>query len=103
MRIVEVVKRIWKADAFSPEAFLARAVIVVVLYASSRMAGLQEYTTFLSGTPGNVNVNWHTGVTLGLIHLALYFGFILAAPIFLMTAGLLAGWRRYWNGKVVSV
>jgi hypothetical protein len=40
----------WKVGAFSPKAFIVRAVVFAALYGISRMAGLQEYTTFLSGT-----------------------------------------------------
>ena len=45
-----LLRRVWKADAFSPAAFVARAVIVAVLFCISELAGLREYTTFLSGT-----------------------------------------------------
>jgi hypothetical protein len=86
----------WKAGAFSPEAFIVRAVVIAALYGISRIVGLQEYTTFLSGTSPNPNMSWQTGSTLGLIHVLLYFGFILAVPIFAMTAGILAAWN-HWN------
>jgi hypothetical protein len=90
---LKMFRRIWKADAFSPKAFVARAAIVALLYAASCMAGLREYTTFLSGTSPNINLSWQTASTLGLIHLLLHFAFILLAPIFLITAGLLAAWK----------
>jgi len=93
MKWIELLRRTWKAGAFSPEAFIARAVIIAVLYAISRLAGLQEYTTFLSGTSPNLNMSWQMGSTLGLIHLLLYFGFVLLVPIFLMTAGFLVAWN----------
>ena len=66
--------------------------------AVSRTAGLQEYTTFLSGTSANPNVSWQTAALLGLIHLLLYVAFILLVPISLITAGLLAAWNR-WKGR----
>jgi hypothetical protein len=90
-----LLRRLWKAEAFSPAAFLVRAAILAALYAVSRIAGLQEYTTFLSGTSPNVNLSWHTASTLGLIHLLLHFAFILLVPILLITAGLLAAWNRW--------
>ena len=96
--ILQSAKSFWKAGFFSPQAFVGRAVVIALLYAVSRLAGLQEYTTFLSGTSGNVNMSWQTAASLGLLHLALYFAFILLAPIFLITAGLLAGWNC-WRGK----
>ena len=66
-----LLRRLWKAEAFSPAAFLVRAAILAALYAVSCAAGLQEYTTFLSGTSPNVNMSWHTASTLGLVHLLL--------------------------------
>ncbi len=94
---------IWKAGAFSPMAFLTRAIILAILYAISRMAGLQEYTTFLSGTSPNPSLSWHVVAALGLIHLFLYFGFILLVPIFILTAGLSAGWGRRRRGEAMVV
>jgi hypothetical protein len=91
--ISELLRRLWRADAFSPGAFVLRAAILAALYAVSRIAGLQEYTTFLSGTSPNVHLSWQTASAIGLIHLLLYFAFILMVPILLITAGLLAAWN----------
>ncbi|HEY3914482.1 MAG TPA: hypothetical protein VGN61_08355 [Verrucomicrobiae bacterium] len=99
MKLIELLRRTWRAGAFSPEAFIARAVIIAVLYAISRLAGLQEYTTFLSGTSPNLNMSWQMGSTLGLIHLLLYFGFVLLVPIFLLTACILTAWNHL-SGKM---
>jgi hypothetical protein len=74
---------------------MVRAATLAALYAVSCIVGLQEYTTFLSGTSPNVNLSWRTASTLGLIHLLLHFAFILLVPILLITAGLLAA----WNGR----
>ena len=98
--VFELLRRVWKADAFSPTAFVARAVIIAACYGLSELAGLREYTTFLSGTSANLNVSWQTAATLGLIHLLLYVAFILLVPVSLITAGLLFAWnhwaRRSW-------
>ena len=96
--ILRALRRLWKAGTFSPEAFLARALILSVLYAISCLCGLQEYTTFLSGTSANPNLTWQTASLLGCIHLFLYVGFILLVPISLIAAGLLAAWNR-WQCK----
>jgi hypothetical protein len=90
-----LLRRIWQVDAFSPTAFVARAVIIAVCYCLSELAGLREYTTFLSGTSANLNVSWHTAATLGLIHLLLYVAFILLVPVSLITAGLLLLWNKW--------
>ncbi len=90
-------RRVWKADAFSPTAFVARAGIIAVCYCLSELAGLREYTTFLSGTSANLNMSWQTAATLGLIHLLLYVAFILLVPVSLLTAGLLLLRDRWGN------
>jgi hypothetical protein len=90
-----LLRRVWKADAFSPTAFLARAVIITALFCVSEALGLREYTTFLSGTSANLNVSWQTAATLGLVHLLLYVAFILFVPVSLLTAGLLFAWNRW--------
>ncbi len=90
-----LLRRIWKADAFSPTAFVARAAIITILFCISELAGLREYTTFLSGTSANLNVSWQTAATLGLIHLLLYVAFILLVPVSLITASLLLLWDKW--------
>ncbi len=86
--------RVWKAPAMSPTAFVMRAILIAVFFCVSEIAGLREYTTFLSGTSANLNVSWQTAAILGFIHLLLYVAFILLAPACLITAGLLAVWNR---------
>jgi hypothetical protein len=103
MKISELLRRVSKARAFSPEAFFIRAVLLSVLYLISRSVGLQEYTTFLSGTAANPNMSWHTSATLGLVHILLYFGFIALAPIFLMTAVLLYAWHHWHPQETVPI
>lgn len=93
--LFSLLRSVWKAGAFSPTAFVMRAVIIAVCYCVSELAGLREYTTFLSGTSANLNVSWQTGATLGLIHLLLYMAFILLVPISLITAGLLVLWDKW--------
>ncbi len=90
-----LLRQVWKADAFSATAFVARAIIIAVCYCISELAGLREYTTFLSGTSANINVSWQTAATLGLIHLLLYVAFILLVPVSLITAGLLLLWNKW--------
>jgi hypothetical protein len=96
--LFELLVRFWKADAFSPTAFVVRAIIIAVFFFLSEMLGLREYTTFLSGTSANLNVSWQTAATLGFIHLLLYVAFILLAPASLITAGLLVAWNT-WTGR----
>ena len=97
-RTIAILRRVWKAEAFSPEAFVLRALYISALFAISEIVGLREYTTFLSGTSANLNLSLQTAAILGCIHLLLYVAFILLVPIFLITAGLLAAWDRWGPG-----
>jgi hypothetical protein len=92
--IFGLLRHVWQAGAFSPTAFVTRAVIIAVLFGCSELAGLREYTTFLSGTSANPDMSWQTAATLGLIHLLLYVAFILLVPASLITAGLLVAYSR---------
>ena len=96
--VFALLRRLWKAETFSPTAFVIRALVITVLFCISELLGLREYTTFLSGTSGNVNLGWSVTSALGLIHLLLYVGFILLAPVSLLTAGLIAAWN-YWKAQ----
>jgi hypothetical protein len=89
-----LVRCLWQADTFSPTAFIVRAAIIAMFYALSRLAGLQEYTAFLSGT-SPTDLSWQLASTLGLIHLLLHVAFILLVPISLITAGLLFAWNHW--------
>ena len=100
--VLGFLRRLWKAETFSPAGFLLRAILIAVLYCASELLGLREYTTFLSGTSGNVNLGWQMASLLGLIHLLLYVGFILLVPMLLIAACLLAAWGRR-SGRSQSV
>ncbi len=94
MKAINFFRHFRSADPFSPKAFVVRAAIIVILYLVSKFSGLENYTTFLSGTSPNPNMSWQTGSALGLTHLLLYFAYVLLVPIFLITAGLIELWRR---------
>src|SRR6266849_5442652 len=95
-------RSLWRAETFSPAAFMLRAVIIAALFVVSELLGLREYTSFLSGTSANVSLNWQTAAILGLIHLMLYVGFILLVPIFLLTASLLTAWRLWSSPRGIG-
>ena len=89
------VYRAWLgAPVFSPRAFLVRAFLIAAAYGLSELAGLREYTSFLSGTSANPELSTRTASLLGVLHLLLYVGFIVVVPILVLAAGLLAGWGR---------
>jgi hypothetical protein len=93
--LFRLLRHVWNSDPFSPTAFVVRAVILAGAYCVVELAGLREYTTFLSGTSANLNMSWHTAATLGLIHLLFYMAFIFVVPISLITAGLLVLWNKW--------
>jgi hypothetical protein len=85
----------WKTEFCSPKDLVFRALFVAALFGAAEVAGLREYTTFLSGTAAVPQASWNQVAFLGAIYLLLYFAFILAAPIFLLAAALLAGWESW--------
>ena len=95
-------RRLWQADTFSPTAFIVRAVIISTLYTISRLAGLQEYTAFLSGTSPS-DLSWQMASMLGLLHLLLHVAFILLVPISLFTAGLLFAGNRFTTKSLAKI
>jgi hypothetical protein len=86
--------RIWKAPLFSSTGLVVRALMIAALYGVSKLFGLREYTTFISGTSPNTAITPQAAATLGLLHLLLYVAFILAAPILMIAAGLLTAWQE---------
>jgi hypothetical protein len=75
---------------FSPRFFVTRALALAVLFLVAHLAGLREYTAFLSGTPATAGVGMRLSAFYGLVYIALYLGFVVVAPILLMAAGILA-------------
>ncbi len=84
--------RLARLGALSPAGLAARAGLLVVAFAVCELVGLREYATFLSGTQHGLR--WSSSVFGGVAYLFAYYGFVLAAPVLLIAAGLLAAWRR---------
>jgi len=79
-----------RAPLLSPRGLVLRAAIVALVFALAHAAGLRAYTSILSGTSptGNAADGW--AALLGCIYVLLYFAFILAVPIALIAAALMA-------------
>lgn len=84
-----------RAPFLSPAGFVARALLLAVIFAACEVAGWREHTTFISGTPTSAEVGINTAVTRGLIYMLAYFGAVLAAPILLLAAAILSAWQRF--------
>jgi hypothetical protein len=82
-----------RARLVSPCGLASRAGLLAVVYLACEIAGLRDYTTFLSGT--EQASTWSATVLGGVAYLAAYFGAVLLAPILLLTAALLGAWQRF--------
>ena len=83
-----------RALFLSVKDLLLRAAVVTIFFGAAHFLGLRQYTSFISGTSADPSLSPVTVGFLGLSYLVLYFAFILAVPIFLIAAGLLALWER---------
>ena len=79
-------KAFWNAlhrtPMVSPRGFLVRAVALAVVFAICHAAGLREHTAVLSGTIEAQPLQ----VTLGVVYVCAYLGFVLAAPALVIAA-----------------
>ncbi|HYT61654.1 MAG TPA: hypothetical protein VEL06_15865 [Haliangiales bacterium] len=78
--------RLWHAEFCSPKDFLRRAAMIGVAFLVAQIAGLREYTSFLSGTVVWAAAGWKLTVFLGLLYLLLYFTIMLLVPILIIAA-----------------
>ena len=78
--------RLWRAEFCSPKDFVRRAAVIAFLFLLAHLAGLSEYTSFLSGTVPSPDTGWKLTIFFGLIYLVLYFAFVPLAPILLLAA-----------------
>ena len=83
-----------RAPLFSPTGFVARALLLAIFFGACELAGWREHTTFISGTATTVDTGVNASVTLGLIYMLAWFGFVLGTPILLLASFLLGGFRR---------
>jgi hypothetical protein len=86
--------RIMRADFLSPKYLLLRAVALALFFLIVEVAGLREYSTFLSGTVPFPGVNMKLASFYGMLYLACYVGFVVVAPILLLAAGMLTVWGK---------
>jgi hypothetical protein len=80
---------LFHARFFTPKDFVLRAGLIAVLFLVAHLAGLREFTTFISGTSARPEWGWPVVALLGTAYLLLYFGCILAVPVLLLGAAIL--------------
>jgi hypothetical protein len=83
-------KRLWRAPLFSARGFLLRAIVIAVLYGVAHLCQLRCYASILSGTAPTGDAGAHLPALLGCLYVLLHFAFVLAAPVLVLGAGLLA-------------
>ncbi|MDQ2686669.1 MAG: hypothetical protein M3Y28_02255 [Armatimonadota bacterium] len=64
--------------------FWIPVLALALAYSLAELLGLRRYTTFLSGTP--VGGDYQTSAALGILYLALYFGWTVVCPILALAA-----------------
>jgi hypothetical protein len=79
-------RRFVRADFLGPKDFLLRATAIAVLFLVAHLAGLREYTSFLSGTVPSPDMGWQQAAFGGLVYLILYFAFVLLVPMLVIAA-----------------
>lgn len=94
MKVMSMLRKLLCAQFLSPHGFVVRALLLAVIYAGCELCGWREHTTFISGTASSVDAGFGTSAVYGLIYMLAYFGFVLAAPILILAAAILALWQR---------
>lgn len=75
----------FKASFFSAWGFVFRALLIFAVFAVLHLAGLREYTSFISGTTSG---NYHD--LLGMTYFLFYSLAIFVAPILLLASAIIA-------------
>ena len=80
------VRRFVRAEFLSSKDFLVRAATIAIVFLIAHVAGLREYTSFLSGTLPSSDMGWQQAAFGGLVYLILYFACVLLVPILVIAA-----------------
>jgi len=91
---------LWRADFCSPKDFARRALTLAAIYLAVHLAGLREFTSVLTGTSGSLAISRGMASFLGLCYVFSYLGFVLAAPMLLIAAALIAGTRKIITSRI---
>lgn len=83
----------------TPRPFLICAVVSGALFLLVHLAGLREYTAFLSGTPVAAATGMKTSAVYGMVYILFYLGFVVVAPILVLAAGILAAWQKFIRSR----
>ncbi len=81
--------KMFYSNFLSPEWYISRAVIIIILYLFFHFLGLREYTSIICGTSPTDYMGRIFPVTMGVMYGMAYFAFVTLAPIFFISAILL--------------
>ena len=85
---------LFKAGFLSPKYLLLRALALGLIFGVVHIAGLRDYSAFLSGTAASVSAGMKLSSFYGMIYIAAYIGCVVVAPILLLAAALLTLWNK---------
>ena len=84
-----------RAGVFTPKGFLIRALLICFAFLVCHLAGLREFTTFLSGTTATSAFAW--SVVLGVTYIFLYLASTVGVPILILASAFLALYNRFFR------
>ena len=92
-------RRFARAEFLSSKDFLLRAGAIAIVFLIAHLAGLREYTSFLSGTLPSSDMGWQQAAFGGLVYLILYFACVLLTPILVIAAIVQQAIRSFLNRR----
>lgn len=90
--------RWWNAKFFSAKDFVRHAILLLISFAVIHFCGLREFTSFLNGTTGSLEMDPDTAALLGALYVLTYLATILGVPILLIAVGLIKAWGKWKPG-----
>ena len=85
-------KKFWSfhfwGNTFSPAGFLARALLIAIVFGALELAGLRGYTMIISGTSPTADANDQWALILGCLYLFFYTAFVVLTPILILAAAI---------------
>lgn len=94
--------KLWQSEFLSPKYLLLRALTLFALFLLVQLAGMREYTIFLSGTAASPEVGLKLSAFYGMIYISLYIGTVVVAPILVLAAGVLMVLGRLNKTEIVK-
>jgi len=81
--------KMFYSEFLTPEWYISRSVIIIILYLFFHFLGLREYTSIICGTSPADYMSRIFPVTMGIMYGMTYFAFVTLSPIFFISAILL--------------